>query len=137
MGNIRCIISFIRILSLFLIASTSSSLFVSDSFTSIVNTLRLFPESDMSGLKSIDCDSGLFIFSIIEDRNRSSSGLEKGLWIHPVKPALMKFSFSSSPLAVMAAIGMLRELPILELRSRLSRLKPLVPGICISVSIRS
>ena len=49
----------------------------------------------------------------------------------------MNASFSPSPRAVMATIGIVCEFPMLDLRSNARISKPLVSGICMSLSSKS
>ena len=90
-----------------------------------------------SGEKSIRTSSGTIGFSITIDIRSSSSCIENGLKMHPENPRFNRGLLSSSSLAVIATMGIVLELPIFDLRNSSINANPLVPGIFMSVSIKS
>ena len=70
-------------------------------------------------------------------RVTSNSFTVKGLCRHPAKPCSCKAFSSISLRAVTAITGILRACGMLEARNNLTRSKPLIAGICISVSSTS
>ena len=118
------------------IADCKSAIFCSDWIMKVLSSSLLSSTSAVNVAKSGVCDSSTSR-DTTEETISNSSLMENGLWMESVNPPFMNASFSPSPRAVMATIGIVCEFPMLDLRSNARISKPLVSGICMSLSSKS